>query len=471
MSMPDRPWSAHRSWAPYRIILPGIAGVLMLVASIFPWFNDPNGMHLTAWQLPVDLGWQLRFGIVNYGTLCTFCTFYIFFVSKQAWNVHQAQRSADPASLLMTSHLSLTRCYRRAGLLCLVPPLLFLFQFLLVDMGMIAEMTRNQIQLELARYHFGYPFAPELILILPFTLYQLHMTSRLAILLDQTDIGMFVPLLCTLIMFMARSFLPRASTAARIARQQYVMPYRRRIELVIVALLAVIVLGRAPFALANVYQAEHLLSIGNYTAALSWLDHAQQLNPSLDTLSEYHIARGQAWYFLHPQQPDAESSAYLSSYYLAQNDVFTSYQELKNTWSTYPHTSWLRDATSLSLAELAEMQNPLKGPKQVRLRRDEPALPWLDELLSVDQNNFYAQFTEGRILYELHDYSECEAHMRMVLNINRSAELQSAAYTYIALSRFGLHDFANAREYLYKAQDFDPTYHNNTARQHISGMR
>jgi hypothetical protein len=469
MDRSDRPWSAQRSWAPYRMILPGMAGVLMLVASILPWFNDPNGTHLTAWQLPVDLGWQVHFSIVNYGTLCACCACYIFFVSKQAWSVYQAQRSADPASLLMTSHLSLTKCYRWAGLLCLVPPLLFLFQFLIADMGMIAEMTSHQIQLELARSHFGYASAPEFIPILPFTLHQLHITGRLAILLDQMSSGIFIPLLCTLIMFMAPGFLRRSS--ARIIRYQYSMPRRRRYMLGVIALLAVIVLGRAPFALASNYQAEHLLSIGNYSDALSWLNRARLLNPSLDMLPEYHIARGQAWYFLHPQQSDAESDAYLGNYYLAQNDIFTAYQELKNAWNTYPHTLWLRDELSLSLAELAEMQNPLKGQKQIRLSRDEPALPWLDEILSIDQNNFYAQFTAGRILYELHDYSGCEAHMRMVLNTNQSFELKSAAYTYIALSRFGLHDFINAREYLYKAQDFDPTYHNNTARQYISGMR
>ena len=448
---------------------PGVAGALMLVTSILPWFNNPNGTHVVTWQLPIDLGWQLRFDSVNYGTLCTCCALYIFFSSKQAWGVYQAQRSAHPASLLMTSHLSINRCYRRAGLLCLVPSLLFLFQFLMVDMGMIAEMTRNQLQLELARSHFGYASAPEFLPILPFTFHQLHLTGRFAILLDQMGIGIFTPLLSTLIMFMAQGFVSLPSS--QIVRYHHALSHRRRIMLGIVALLAIIVLGRAPFALASEYQAEHLLNIGNYTDALSWFNHALLLNPSLDTLAEYHVARGQAWYFLHPQQPDAESSAYLSSYYLAQNDVFTSYQTIKNTWDIYPHSSWLRDELSLSLAKLAEMQNPLKGQTQVRFNRDEPALPWLDEMLSIDQNNFYAQFTVGRILYELHDYAGCEAHMRVVLNINQSFELKSAAYTYIALSRFGLHDFMNARKYLYKAQDFDPTYHNNTARQYLSGMR
>lgn len=469
MGMSDRPWSAQRSWTPYRVILPGIAGVMMLIASILPWFNDPDGTHLTAWQLPVDLGWQLRSSIINYGTLCTCCALYIFFVSKQAWDVYQAQRNADPAGLLMTAHLAPTRCFRRAGLLCLVPPLLFLFQFLLVDMNMIAAMTSHQIQLELARSHFGYASAPEFIPILPFTIHQLHMTGRLAILLDQISSGIFAPLLGTLMMLIAKGFLQR--TSIRVVRYHHALLRRRHVALSVATLLAIIILGRAPFALASEYQAEHLLSIGNYPAALSWLNHAQSLNPSLDMLSEYHIARGQAWYFLHPQQPNVDSNAYLSDYYLSQNDVFTAYQELENAWNTYPRTSWLKDELSLSLAGLAEMQNPLKGQQQVRLSRDEPALPWLDEMISIDRNNFYAQFTVGRILYELHDYSECEAHMRMVLATNQSFELQSAAYTYIALSRFGVHDFANAREYLYKAQDFDPTYHNNTARQYISGMR
>jgi hypothetical protein len=466
MDMSNRPWSARRSWTPYRVIMPGMAGVLMLVASLLPWFNAPVGEQLTAWQIPVDLGWQLRFSALNYGTLCTCCALYIFFVSRQAWRVYLAQRSADPSSLLMTSQISPVRCYRQAGLFCLIPPLLFLFQFLVVDMGMIADMTGNQIQLELARSHFGYASSPEFMPILPFTLHQMHMTGRAAMLLNQVGIGIFIPLACTLIMLMARSFLPRAQ--ALIAGPQ---PLRRRMMLCGVALLGLIVLGRAPAALASEYQAEHMLSVGNYTNALAWLDRAQALNPSLDMLTEYHILRGQASYFLRPLRPDLEGKAFLGDYALTQNDAYTSYRELRNAWDTYPHTTWLRDEMSISLAKLAEMRNPLKGPQQSRLIRDEPALPWLDEILSVDPNNFYAQFTAGRILYEMHNYSGSEAHMRMVLNINKSFELQSAAYTYIALSRFGLGDFSNAREYLYKAQDFDPTYHNNTARQYMSGMR
>jgi tetratricopeptide (TPR) repeat protein len=469
MDMTNRPWSARRSWAPYRVILPGIAGVLMLVSSIFPWFNDPVGTPLTAWQIPVDLGWQLRFEALNYGTLCTCCALYIFFVSRQAWSVYQARRNADPSGLIMTSQISPTRCYRQAGLLCLIPSLLFLFQFLVVDMGMIAEITGNQIQLELARSHFGYASAPEFIPILPFSLHQLHMTGRATILSDQAGIGLFMPVICTLIMLMARSFLSRSQLI--IAALPQFMRRRRRIMLCGAVLLALILLGRAPAALASEYQAEHMLNIGNYANALSWLDRAQLLNPSFDMLPEYHIKRGQALYFQHPRKPDVESKTFLGNYYLTQNDVYTSYQVLKNVWNTYPHTTWLRDEMSLTLAQLAETRNPLKGIKQLRLIRDEPALPWLDEILSIDQNNFYAQFTAGRILCELHNYAACEAHMRMVLNINKSFELQSAAYTYIAISKFGLGDFSNAREYLYKAQDFDPTYHNNTARQYMSGMR
>lgn len=469
MDMSNRPWSARRSWAPYRVILPGIAGVLMLVSSILPWFNDPDGTPLMAWQIPVDLGWQLRLGVLNYGTLCTCCALYIFFVSRQAWSVYLAQRSADPSRLLMTSQISPTRCYRQAGLLCLIPPLLFLFQFLVVDMSMIAEVTGNQIQLELARSHFGYAFAPEFMPILPFDLHQLHMTGRAAMLLDQAGIGIFVPLICTLIMLVTRAILPRSQSI--MAWPQQVTHRQRHIVLCGVILLSLILLGRAPAALVSEYQAEHMLHTGNYTNALSWLDRAQLFNPSLDMLPDYHIERGQALYFLHPYQFDAESKAFLGNYYLTQNDIYTSYRELKNAWNTYPHTIWLRDEMSLSLAKLAEMGKPLEGLKQTRLIREEPALPWLDEILSINQNNFYAQFTAGRILCDLHNYSACEAHMRMVLNSNRSLELQSAAYTYIAISRFGSGDFVNAREYLYKAQDFDPTYHNNTARQYMSGMR
>lgn len=469
MAMSQRPWSARRSWAPYRVILPGVAGAMLLGATLFPWFNDPAGTRLSPWQLPIELGWQWKSSLFNYGLLCALCSLYIFFLTRQSWLLLRAQRRNDPVGLLTIPSQTLASRYRRAGLLCLLPPLLFLFQFLFADMSMIAVIARNQFQLELTRLHLGYQASPEFLPILPFTLHPAHITGRLAMLYDQVGIGYFMPLITVVMLWIAPAFLRRQPLERYQGRRRY--NRSQRLWLAGLALVGCILLGRAPAALFSQYQATHYLNVGDYDNTLKWLDLAHFLNPGLNDLVDDHIIRGQAWYFLHPQQPTAESQAYLSTYYQNQNDVYTAYQEMESAWDKYPHTPWLRDALSVSLSHLAETTKPLRGIPQIRLSTAEPALPWLTELVTLDNTNFYAHFTIGRILYELHDYAGSEDHMRRLLHLNQNPEMQSAAYTYISLSRFGLGDFANAREYLYKAQDFDPSYRNNTARQFMSGMR
>ncbi len=230
-------------------------------------------------------------------------------------------------------------------------------------------------------------------------------------------------------------------------------------------------LARGPAAFICIYQAENLLNAGDYSGVLQWLDVAHQLNPSLDQLAAYHIERGQAWYFLHPQQLNLESQSYLAAYYRQQNDLLSSYQELLTVRKQYPHTLWLTDEMSLSLAQLAELSTPLQGQQTQLIDNDTPALPWLYQLEQIDPTNFYARYTIGRILYDIHDYSGCETFMHSVLALNTLNSVQSSAYTYMALSKIGQGENAVAREYLFEAQDLDPEYRNNTARQDISGLR
>ena len=239
----------------------------------------------------------------------------------------------------------------------------------------------------------------------------------------------------------------------------------------VVGLLIILILGRGPAAFGCIYQAEHLLSMGDYNGALQWLDRAHQLNPPLDQLTDYHIERGQAWYFLHPQQPDLESQVYLADYYRQQNDLLSSYQELIEVRQQYPHVLWLTDEISLSITQLAELSKPLKGQQLQLINNDTPALPWLYQLEQIDPTNIYARYTIGRILYDIHDYAGSEIQMRSVLALSTLSDVQSAAYTYMALSKIGQGENVVAREYLFKAQDLDPAYRNNTARQDISGLR
>jgi hypothetical protein len=230
-------------------------------------------------------------------------------------------------------------------------------------------------------------------------------------------------------------------------------------------------LGKAPLSQICVFQAEHLLTTGNYHGVLSWLDTAYWLNPALDQLPSYHLERGQAWYYLDNQHLNLDGMAYLAAYYRTQNDFLSSSQLLQSAWNTYPHTLWLKNEMALSLSALTEMSKPLKGNPLTRINADAPSLRWLEQLIKIDPDNFYAQYTAGRIYCELGEYSMCEASMQTVLQLNTTAEVQSSADTYIAVSMFSSGNPTTAREYLYAAQRSDIEYRNNIARELLSGMR
>ena len=83
----------------------------------------------------------------------------------------------------------------------------------------------------------------------------------------------------------------------------------------------------------------------------------------------------------------------------------------------------------------------------------------------------YAHYMLGRIQYDLQDYNQCEVQMLTVLNMGQENNIASSAYTYLALSHIGQGDSIAARQYLFKAQELDPAYRNNIAREEASGLR
>jgi tetratricopeptide (TPR) repeat protein len=188
-------------------------------------------------------------------------------------------------------------------------------------------------------------------------------------------------------------------------------------------------------------------------------------------LSSYHIERGHAWYFLHPGQPTADSQVYLAAFYRQQNDLLSSYQELLAAHQRAPETRWVSDEFAVTLERLAEMPHPLNGVLSLRVKREGSSLSWLYQLSRVDPRNVYAHYMIGRIEYDLQDYNQCEVQMLTVLNMNQENNIASSAYTYLALSHIGQGDSITARDYLSKAQDLDPTYRNNIAREEMSGLR
>ena len=449
-------WFLKGNWQPgfNNVIIPGVAGCIMVCASVLPWLNDPLGEASSAWELPIDIGWQFRVGIFSYGLLCLCCAGYAFLVAYANWKPFKG------GDYFVQKRIT-------AGLLCLIPVALFLLQYLCIDAGSMASLAQHETQMLLMQNHLGYRVAGHLIPIDPFLLDISTLSGRLELLADQVSIGLLLPCLSAWLLIDYRRFTTPPRTVASKKRRNYI--------LFAGILIFVVVLGRAPAAMVCEYQARTSLTEGNYAQALVWLDRALILNPALNQVAYYHIERGQALYFLRPDQQSDDSHAYHAFIYRQQRDYLDAYQELLAVWHSQHTSSWVVSEMSITLERLAEYSRPsnmLPGtPPVARLDNDESALPWLQLLTQVDPNNVYGQYVVGRVQYDLHNFTMSITQMSIVIRLSPDANIQSSAYTYMALSDVGQGDYVNARQLLFKAVELDPNYHNNTAREELSGLR
>src|SRR5579872_1782311 len=127
--------------------VPAVAGALMLGTCLLPWLNDPLNKTKLAWNLPIDIGWQFRIGIFNYGLLCLTCAGCAFAAAFINWKMFR--RHVPPVS----------RWAGRAGWLCLLPVSLFLLQYLFADLTAINHLAQHRVQMLLIQRHFGYAVA------------------------------------------------------------------------------------------------------------------------------------------------------------------------------------------------------------------------------------------------------------------------------------------------------------------------
>ncbi len=448
--------------APYRVVMPALAGSVLGAASLLPWLRDPLGKRFSAWQLSVDTGWQWHSSMFNYGLLCCCEALFAFWIALQAWRALHAEKRGPAQTRVW---LSLATCCTIAGLLCLLLPTLFLAQYLYADMGSVAQLTNHEIQAQLVKAKLGYGSAGQFLPIETISFDPITQRGRVTLLLDQIGSGSFLPLAGALVLLISLRLFPRPLQTGP-TRKRWVIMWSGGFILILLVLL-----GRAPAAIVCNYQAQRLLAQGDYAKALSWLDRAEKLNPSLDQLPSYHIERGQAWYFLHPEQPTADSQVYLAAFYRQQNDFLSSYQELLAARQRAPEAQWVLDEFAVTLERLAEIPHPLNGASSLRVKHDESSLTWLYQLSQADPRNVYAHYMIGRIKYDLQDYNQCEVQMLTVLNVDQENNIASSAYTYLALSHIGQGDSITARDYLFKAQDLDPAYRNNIAREEASGLR
>jgi hypothetical protein len=184
----------------------------------------------------------------------------------------------------------------------------------------------------------------------------------------------------------------------------------------------------------------------------------------------YHSERGYALYYLHPSQQNNDSRAYLVTTYTARQDYLDAYQELLTLWQAHPTTLWALDDMNTALEHLGEFDQPLHGSTIQRADHNDSALSWLQLLVETDPKNSYGQYMLSRIQCDLHNYISCAEHMKAVLYLSTDPDLQSSAYTYLALSEAGEGHYATSRELLFQALQLDDNYHNITAREELSGL-
>jgi len=397
-------------------IMPLVAGFITLLASIMPWLRDALQGDSSAWNVPVNFGWQFQLQPFSYGLLCFCCACFAFFVAYAHWRPFRGSMYFVQKQVI-------------AGLLYLVPVFLFLFQFILADTVGIDMLARHLIQLQLIEHHFGYDYPVQLLSINPFTFDTATIGDRVRLLIDSSSIGVLLPLISAWMLIDYKRFfmkLPQPITSKR---------YKNHIKFILTGgmLLCFVLLSRALLATLSEYQAKAALATGNYTKALQWLDFAHTFNPALEQVYYYHVERGEASYFLYPQLQTDDIRAYLAFNDTQQGDNLDAYQQLLAMWKQHSTTSWIVNEMDYTLEKLSEFAQPLKGVEQRRPINDDTALPWLELLVQVDNSTVYGHYVEGRIQYDLHNYSECMKQMAMVIHMSSISEVQSSAYTYIAL--------------------------------------
>jgi tetratricopeptide (TPR) repeat protein len=431
--------------------VPVVAGSMMIAASLLPWLKDPLGAALNAWKLPIFMGWQLPASAFNYGLLCLCCAGYCFFLAYANWQASRKRALAITCT--------------PAALLCLLALGLFFLQYLSFDLPAMNLLAQHTDQVALMQGHFGYGLVPEL---LPMKVFGIDITTvpgRFQLLLDSLQVGVFLPALSAWILFDVR----RHKQVERKAGWQ-------KWTMIPAILLFLLMLGRAAGWSICEGQAQAAIAEGNYSTAIQWLDRALFFNPSLEQVLFYHIERGEALYYAHPMQQSDDSQAYVASTLIGQHDYRDAYQQLFSVWQAHKTTPWVADEMSTILEHLAESAGPARviylpqSPRSIT-QKDGAALPWLQVLVEVDPDNVYAHYLIGRIDYDLKNYALCNMQLETVLRLSSNTDIQSSAYTYMALSEAGMGNFALERTLLLQAEQLDPEYRNITAREELSGLR
>lgn len=331
--------------------------ILVMVGSTFlPWVVDTLGGEYSAWKVQVNIDWQIQFSALNYGLLCVLYAALVLYRMLTHWCLRDDPRAQAEYQIIT----------KPVGWLCLFPIALLMFQYLFADVYGIDVLAQHEIQMLLIQQQFGYNVLNQVLTLVPFTTSPTNygatvvsgttLGGRFILFLDELGPGILLPLAAGITALIYSNY---SGAAAR--RLKPVVPLKQRIKehrlaLLLSGLFLLIVFGRAPAAMACEYQAKQLLSMGDYTGAINWLNTAAALNPELTELASYHNERGRAEYYMQPKQLTDDAHTYLASVYSSENDYTDAANELLFVWNNHrsENLPWLKEQLSFDLEWLSE---------------------------------------------------------------------------------------------------------------------
>ena len=461
-----------------RAIWPLLAAVCLFAAVALPWVRIPLIGATGALGLPLDLGWGFHIRILSYGLLCLLAAAVCGAAGALALLPGVSARARALGRLLsLRSPLLVT-----LGALAFAITALYVFQTLLADFRLIGVWADQENQSLLIRYHLGYSLPRQLRALQPFQMETATVTDRLLLLVQVSTIGMLLPALAGLLCLYG-AWLARGDAATEPLSSVEMKATRRVRRLMLVAAVAVgvIILARAPAALAFEKLGQDAVTGGDYDAAFARFDWAERLNPTLDAFATFRAQRGEAQYVMGART-SVDASLYLAGQYRIQHSYLLAWGADFPLSQAHPDDAVIQQDTLLTLERIIESSTNVgltpvddeaafRNPTVIlKTEQVDASMPWLDALLRIDPANVYARYLRGRTLYTLHAYELAGQDFQAILAVSHDAYARSAAYTYEALCRGGLGDYASERVLLQQAVELDDGYYNTTARQAASGL-
>jgi hypothetical protein len=405
--------AGERSRPSARVII-GLAVALCGLA--LPWLGLNMSPSLSAWHLSVALGAVPLVGHVTYGEILGAL---LVAATVSTWRAHWQP----------------TNTTRACGGAILSTGLLFVLTTRVMGADILLRLSADSAQTQVVdRQILEYHFAP------PTSYFGFTPDATTRMILNALRMG----------------WLLTVVAGAALAGRRISPPKHRRLTVATVVVAGIVVAcGFASGVLADVAKSDGiaLARSGQAAGAEREFARALSLNPQLDHDSEVEtelgVAQGDAG-----QQSALAWFAEASSPPVTRDGIAKQMFDYTQALSMAPTNQVLRDGFADAVAEdMVGANVPV----------DLSAAPELDGMALLS-------FTYGHYAYEVGDDDETVAFMQKTLAMSSSGELQSLAYTYLALAQQSLGHPAAYRRDIVKAVQLDTQNVNGLGREIAAGL-